>query len=347
MLSREIRGNPAKWLLLLHQLPAKPAYLRVKLWRRLQALGAVALKNAVYVLPSSEQAQEDFEWLLKEISEAGGEAVICDARMVDGLSDEDVRALFNAARDDDYLEIAEEARSLAQGRSVQRPAEPQAYAELKAQFTKLKTRYAQTVAIDYFDATGRLTTESLISGLERSLSPGEREPAMQDGPSSKAPDLKNRVWVTRRGVHVDRIACAWMIRRFIDPSAQFKFVVAKGYVPEAGELRFDMFDAEFTHEGDRCSFEVLLQRAAVKDPALQLIAEIVHDIDLKDRKFGRDETAGVKTLIDSICTDTESDEERIARGSVLFDDLYSLFRKLRSPHPAPVAPAKPKQNSRL
>src|SRR5574340_1037623 len=94
------------WLLLMHQLPAKPAYLRVKIWRRLQALGAVPLKNSVYVLPANEQTQEDFEWLLKEIAEGGGEAMICEARLIDGLSDQDVRSLFNAAREADYDGLA-------------------------------------------------------------------------------------------------------------------------------------------------------------------------------------------------------------------------------------------------
>lgn len=319
---------PARWLLLLHQLPAKPAYLRVKLWRRLQALGAVALKNAVYVLPASDQAQEDFEWLLKEIVEAGGDAVICEARMLDGLTDNDVRALFNAARDSEYAEIADEARTLSQKTAAAESADSQS--DLKAQFARLKARHAQTVATDFFDATGRLTTESLIGGLERIFSQASSESSMQEAPHVMRQELKNRVWVTRRGVHVDRIACSWLIRRFIDPEAHLKFVVGKGYVPEPDELRFDMFDAEFTHEGDRCSFEVLLQRLGVDDAALRLIAEIVHDIDLKDHKFERDEVAGVKTLIDSICADTSDDEERIARGSVLFDDLYSLFRKLRT-----------------
>src|SRR5437868_14334817 len=95
---REKPGSePGRWLLLVHQLPAKPAYLRVKVWRRLQTLGAVTVKNSVYVLPASEQTQEDFEWLLKEVIESGGEGMICEARLVDGLSDTDVRDLFNNA----------------------------------------------------------------------------------------------------------------------------------------------------------------------------------------------------------------------------------------------------------
>src|SRR5438445_6327867 len=102
-----------RWLLLFHQLPSNPAYLRVKVWRRLQALGAIAIKNAVYALPASDQSQEDFEWLLKEIVEAGGEAVICEARLIDGLSDGDVRGLFNAAREVEHTEIAQQARALS------------------------------------------------------------------------------------------------------------------------------------------------------------------------------------------------------------------------------------------
>ena len=108
------QGSGNRWLLLIHQLPAKPAYLRVKVWRRLQALGAVAVKNAVYALPANEQAQEDFEWLLREIGEGGGEAFVCEARLIDGLSDHEVRALFDHARDADYEAIAKEARTIAE-----------------------------------------------------------------------------------------------------------------------------------------------------------------------------------------------------------------------------------------
>src|SRR4030095_2951938 len=95
-----------RWMLLIHQLPAKPAYLRVKIWRRLQALGAVAVKNSVYVLPANAETQEDFAWLLREITEGGGEAMICEARLIDGLTDQEVRALFDTARDADYEALA-------------------------------------------------------------------------------------------------------------------------------------------------------------------------------------------------------------------------------------------------
>jgi hypothetical protein len=133
------------------------------------------------------------------------------------------------------------------------------------------------------------------------------------------------LWVTRTGVHVDRIASAWLIRRFIDPQARLKFVRANGYIPEAAELRFDMFDAEFTHVGDRCTFEVLLERMGLRDPALVAIGEIVHDLDLRDDKFSRDETAGVRSMIDGICTVSRDDEQRIAAAAPLLDGLHSHF----------------------
>ncbi len=325
-LARAAQGE--RWLLLIHQLPAKPAYLRVKIWRRLQALGAVAVKNAVYALPASEHSHEDFQWVLKEILDAGGEAMVCEARLIDGLSDTDIRAQFNAAREGDYADIASEARVLW-SRVAETPAS-ESRAELKAQFSRLKTRHAQTVAIDFFDANGRQAADGLVRGLETSLAEQSAEPSERT-PLPAVEKLTGRVWVTRIGVHVDRIGCAWLVRRFIDRAAPFKFVPPKGYVPEPNELRFDMLDAEFTHEGDRCSFEVLMTRSGLDDPALTAIAEIVHDIDLKDEKFGREEAAGIKTLINGICADTRDDDERLVRGAAIFDDLYAVFSSKRGP----------------
>src|SRR5262249_7009043 len=105
-------NSEPRWLLLIHQVPPKPAYFRVKVWRRLQRLGAVAIKNSVYVLPRTEQTYEDFEWVMREIIEGGGDASICEARFVEGLSDEQVEALFHAARDADYARLAEDLRKL-------------------------------------------------------------------------------------------------------------------------------------------------------------------------------------------------------------------------------------------
>jgi hypothetical protein len=317
------------WLLLIHQLPAKPAYLRVKIWRRLQGIGAIAVKNAVHALPMSEGTQEDFEWLLREIVEGGGEAFLCETRLIDGLSDEEVRKLFDQARDADYEEIAKDARTVT--KSLRPKLKREALNEYRAQAARLRKRLAEVAEIDFFGAIGREAAERSLQQLEARLTENDTVVTnMKSDPKVEAlAALRNRTWVTRQGVHIDRIASAWLIRRFIDPDASFKFVSGKGYRPAEGELRFDMYQAEFTHEGDKCTFEVLLDRVASKDPALRAIAEIIHDVDLKDNKFGRQEAVGVRTLIDGIALTTSDDLERIARGTEVFNNLYEVFGKKR------------------
>src|SRR6185312_8463392 len=285
------------WLLLIHQLPAKPAYVRVKIWRRLQALGAVTVKNAVYALPANAETREDFAWLAQEIVESGGEAIVCEANFLEGLSDSDLRALFDGARDEDYGRIAGEARDV--GARLAGDSPDDALAEIAGQTAKLRKQLDAVVAIDFFGAEGRAAAEGLVSGLEAALK--QEGEAMSDSKNVPPPGpLQGRVWVTREGVQVDRIASAWLIRRFIDAEARFRFVPGTGYKPQPGELRFDMFEGEFTHRGDRCTFEVLLGHAGLDDVALKAIGEIIHDIDLKDDKYGRVETAGVRTLINGI-----------------------------------------------
>lgn len=317
-----------RWLLLIHQLPSKPAYFRVKIWRRLQGIGAVAVKSTVYALPANAETQEDFEWLLKEIVEGGGEAMVCEARLIDGLSDGQARALFDAARDEDYSAIADEARVLSS--RLEPAGTSEDLAEARSQSGRLRKRLKDIAAIDFFGATGRLTAESLLAEIERGLAEDtDMTKQSPESPAQTAADLKGRVWVTRKGVHVDRIACSWLIRRFIDPDAAIRFVSGKGYEPKEGELRFDMFEGEITHEGDRCSFEVLLTRAGITDPALQAISEIVHDIDLKDGKFGREDAAGIASLIAGVCAANPEDEQRVTQGATVFDNLYQYFRTKR------------------
>src|SRR5215470_10824654 len=300
------------WLLLLHQLPPKPAYFRVRIWRRLQDLGAVAIKNSVYALPAGDETREDFEWLLREIVDGGGEACICEARIVDGLSDQDIRAQFDEARDADYREIADEARAITETGRNSETVSQDAQADITARVKRLRKRLAEVAAIDFFGASGRQTAEGLVAEIEARLrpAPGGKAMAMEKRVDAS---LIGKIWVTRRGVHVDRMACAWLIRRFIDPDARFKFVGGHSYQPGHDELRFDMFEAEFTHDGDRCTFEVLLDRAGLDDPALRPIAEIVHDVDLKDGKFGRPEVAGIEPLIAGIAQAHRDDDERLAR----------------------------------
>jgi hypothetical protein len=244
-------GESRSWLLLVHQLPPKPDYLRVKVRRRLHRIGAVPLKSTVYLLPDTDEALEDFQWLRIEIEAEGGSAVLCRTTFLDGMTDEEVSAMLDT------------------------------------------------------DETGPAGTAGV------------------DAPPDGA------TWVTREGVKVDRMASAWLIRRFIDPAARFRFVPARGYRPRRGEIRFDMYEAEYTHEGTDCTLQTLIRRFGLKDRALIAIGEIVHDIDCRDEQFGRPETQGIAALVRGIAS-RHDDAERVDRGALLFDDLYaSLDRPAR------------------
>jgi len=326
-----MQDSEGRWLLLIHQIPPKPDYFRVKIWRRLQRLGAVAIKNSVYVLPKNEQTQEDFQWVLREIVEGGGEATLCEARLVDGLSDGEVEVLFQTARSADYDEIAVEARRLAAIPMPKSKIKDDRSAQIETDLAKLKRRLAEVVAIDFFGARGREVVDGLISGIEARLHENKSGTRPAKSAMLSLSELKDKTWVTRKGIYVDRIASAWFVRRFVDPGARFKFVPAKDYKPVPGEIRFDMFEAEFTHEGDRCTLEILIERTGLNDPAVRRIAEIVHDIDLKDSKFGRQETPGIEQVIAGIAMAHKDDESRLARGSAVFDDLYELFKRKRVP----------------
>ncbi len=320
-------GTPAedRWLLLIHQIPPKPNYFRVKIGRRLQRLGAVALKNSVYILPRNEQAQEDFQWIAREIVEGGGEASVCDAHFVEGVSDGHIEALFHAARDADYAQVAEEARGLLDSLPASGPLPDDKRAEVEGRFPRLKRRLADVIAIDFLGAPRRGAAEGLVASLDARLMTEPKTPE----PRAKPEEYRERTWVTRKGIHVDRMASGWLIRRFIDRDARFKFVPAKDYRPEPGELRFDMFEAEFTHEGDRCTFEVLLARFGLDAPGLRAIAEIVHDIDLKDSKFTRQDALGFERLVAGIAMAHREDEARLERACAVLDDLHEYFKHKR------------------
>ena len=322
--------DDARWLLLIHQIPPKPNYLRVKIWRRLQRLGAVAIKNSVYALPKSDQSREDFQWVLREIVEGGGDGTLCEARLVDGVTDDQVEGLFQAARSADYGQIADDARRLAKTQPTKAKPDEKHRPQLELDVTRLRRRFDEIVAIDFFGAPGREAAAGLIGGIEARLRGNRDNLPSADAKATPLGTLQGKTWVTRKGLHVDRMATAWLVRRFIDPNAVFKFVPAKGYKPLPDEVRFDMFDAEFTHVGDRCTMEVLLERAAIGDAAVRRIAEIVHDIDLKDSKFEHPETPGVERLIAGIALAHRDDEARLTRGAAVFDDFYESFRRKRS-----------------
>ncbi|EQB07948.1 chromate resistance protein ChrB domain-containing protein [Novosphingobium lindaniclasticum] len=309
-----LKPSPALWLALLHQLPTKPPYFRVKIWRRLQAIGAVPIKNAVHVLPRAPEHAATFQELLDEIVAGGGEAILIEARLLVGMTDAEVQALFDDARNADYEDITQNARRLLETG----PANG-------SEIVRLHKRLDEVKALDYFGAPRRRDAEAALAQLDRQRY--EHPDVGRSQPLSEEPlDLVAKVWVTRSGVHVDRIACAWLIRRFVDPQATFKFVDARSYLPGLGELRFDMAEAEFTHEEDRCSFETLVLRAGLgDDPALVAIGEIIHDLDIGDGRFNRPETPGLGAILSGICASCDEDLQRIAQAGEALNQFHAFF----------------------
>lgn len=294
----------ARWLVLIHHLPPKPDYLRVKVRRKLQRIGAVALKNSVYVLPSVDEALEDFQWLRREITAEGGEAMLLNADFLEGVPNGVLEQMGREERDREYRELVESVNSLS---SVS-----------DADIARLRRQLAEIVRRDHFSAPGRDAAEFAVRGLSQRESQAASE-------TSIAP--RGATWVTRAGIKVDRMASAWLIRRWIDHEATFRFVTGDHPVTEPQEIRFDMFEGGFTHIGDRCTFEVLIHQFGLTDPALNVIAEVVHDIDVKDEKFARPETDGVAALIDGIVTTVPDDADRLEAGAQLFERLYAAFSR--------------------
>ncbi|HSL20251.1 MAG TPA: chromate resistance protein ChrB domain-containing protein [Vicinamibacterales bacterium] len=307
-----------RWWLLLHNLPPKPPYLRAKVMRRLSQLGALPLKRSAYLLPATEGTLEDFQWLLREIRAEGGAAWIVEASFVGGLQDDEIRQNFRTIRATEYRALAGEARTLLE--RVRDPGAAPDDASLESERRRLHRRLEAARRLDFFQAEGREEVEALMTAIDRLTERTNKPPA----PTLPRDELRARTWVTRKGVKVDRISSAWLIRRFIDPAGAFVFVAAEDSMPVTDGLRFDMFEGEFTHEGDRCTFEVLLEVSGLAaDPALAAIAQIVHDIDLREERYQRPETAGVAALIDGIVSRFADDHRRIAEGASMFDTLYA------------------------
>ncbi len=321
-----------EWILLIHQLPPKPTNLRVRTWRKLQSLGAVAIKNSVYVLPFSEQTHEDFQWLKQEIESAGGEATVFRAGAVEGATDDEIISVFRKERDEDYARITIELDELTGTIREQKRGGHLSSARIagfESELDKLHAELERIRAVDFFKARGQAAAAAAYERCQKTLrSSQSRETKATESSNAAGASLdlsryQGRRWVTRRNLHIDRLASAWLIKRFIDGRPRFVFV-EEGKTVE-GAIPFDMFGAELTHQGEDCTFETMIKRfGLIDDAALCRIAEIVHDIDLKDSKFNRLEAAGLDAVVRSLAKLLKDDRKLMQQANVIFDGLYSL-----------------------
>jgi hypothetical protein len=322
------------WILLVHQLPARPTNLRVRIWRKLQKLGAVAIKNSVYVLPANEKTNEDFQWLKQEIESAGGEAAVFRAGSVEGTTDDEIVKAFREARNAEFAEIAADLDGLTgriREQSRAKHLSPGRLATHESELDKMHTALEYVIANDFFEANGRASAlaayERAQKALRASERPSQKQPARKE--TLSIADYQGRRWVTRRNIHIDRLASAWLIKQFIDKRPRFYFVAEGETVENA--IPFDMFGADFTHHSEDCTFETMLKRFGLTDiKGLREIAEIVHDIDLKDEKFHRLEATGLNTVINGLSEHLRDDRKLLQQASAIFDGLFTLLDKGRA-----------------
>lgn len=311
------------WLLLIHQIPAKPSYFRAKIWRRLQQVGAVAIKPAVYVMPATPSAKEDFGWIAKEITDSGGEAVLVKARFLEGLSDASIISLFQSTRKEDFKKLQTEAAILLDLWSETEKTDA-FRTECKGSLHRLRNAFSRLQEIDFFPDPEPNPLHAIFRKMEASFQkpPEPRRPALPAIPA----EIRHKTWVTRCDIHVDRMASAWFIRRFIDPTARLKFIAKTPYSRLPQEIRYDMMEAEYTHEGACCTFEVLVRTFAPDESGLGKLAGIIHDIDLMEDAFGFSETPGVKAVFDGIIAAESDDLARVTKASALLNQLLAGFQ---------------------
>jgi hypothetical protein len=317
-----------RWLLFVHQLPSQPSNLRVTTWRRLQQVGAIPLKQAVYVLPDTPDAREDFEWLKTEVKAAGGDASVFAADHMDAWSDDALVEEFRRARQDLYDDLARDIeQALTRATRARRPKGTRAPA-VRRLLDIFRERLVAAEKVDFFGSAGRDRVLAILRQLEdRIAGQGQQAASSEKGlRSAPSASFQGRFWMTRPRPGVDRMASAWLIRRFIDRQARFGFAADRESVPDDA-VPFDMFGVEFSHQGEGCTFETLCAVFAIEAPALSRIAAIVHDLDLKDGRFGAPECGTVGAMIEGLRLAYPNDDALLEQGMTLVESLYRSFER--------------------
>jgi hypothetical protein len=295
------------WLLLVFSLPAKKASQRVEVWRKLQRYGMLALRSAGYVLPSSAMNQERVEWLAAAIRAYKGQASVAQVHSFDDLPDERLKQLFQDARSRDYQKLLQETKKVVAASPSRKPA---------GRLNRIRRRLQELQDIDFFGNPLRAKLESFLAKTEEDGKLHSKRTLKQ-----KSSQYLHRQWITRPRPGIDRVSSAWLIRRFIDAKARFVFGAEPDLHPAA--VPFDMFCAQgFGHRGEDCTFETLCKEFSIRDKRVKRIAEIIHDADLGDEKFGRTEGTGLDRVLGGWAKQDLPDEELLQRGMDLIEGLY-------------------------
>jgi hypothetical protein len=317
------------WILLTHQIPQNAPNLRVKIWRSLKKHGAVLFKNSVYVLPYTKEHEEIMQWLCKEIKDNGGDASVFITKSSEKKQDEEIIRTFNEARDKEYLPLIESCDDI--GKAVEKIEETEGVTdyivdEFRKKLNEMMESMNDVVRVDFFHTPQGKILSKKIELVQQRIKKWSKKIEQKETVVThrvyKIKDFSGKKWVTRKDIYIDRLASAWLIRRFIDPHAKFIFVSKSDEKLPKNAIPFDMYGAEFTHHGDDCTFETLIKSFVLKDQALHSLAEIIHDIDLKDNKYNRKEAEGIVQVITGLSLKLNDDNKLLEKGMEIFDALY-------------------------
>ena len=279
----------------------------MEIWRKLQRFGTVPLGNSGYLLPSNPVNEERFQWLGTAIRKYGGEASVVHVRSIDNISTPQLIGRFADARSREYQELIRELEKFSS-----LPIQKRAIGRL----SRLRSRFQEIIEIDFFDSPLQKRVGELLAQADAARVAKRMPESAPVDPT----EYKSRVWVTRPRPGVDRCACAWLIRRFLDRKARFAFA-PEGQAPQAA-VPFDMFHGGFGHRGDDCSFETLQKAFKIRDRSVKVMAEIIHDADLADEKFGRKEGYGIDEVLRGWARQGIPDQELLDRGVQVMEGLY-------------------------
>src|SRR5262245_9619240 len=299
------------WLLLLVRLPATHSAARVAIWRKLKKSGAIQIQTSTYILPDDPPRYETFQWLTQHIRDAGGDATLVRVREIEGLSNERLIELFNTARGKEYALLRDMLRPLMAG--------TRRTSNLDGKLDRIRKQFREIKGTDFFDSPKAKDVETVLRKLE------ETQPRSKTQPKLEPRNFRGRLWLTRPRPEIDRVGSAWLIRKSIDPKAKFVFGNKRG--PNRRVLTFDMLDGDFSHEGDDCTFEALIRRFGIENKTFQKIAEMIHDADLDDDKFQRNECIGIDRILKGWAKQGLPDKEILRRGFECFESLYSFLQK--------------------
>jgi len=314
-----------KWLFLVHQVHSPNSRERVKVWRSIKKTGAVLHRNSVYVLPFSKDRLEDLQWVCQQIQDSRGEASIFVSEAQSGVEDRLIRSIFQKERKQDYDQILAAAggllRRIRRACEKRQPFHERTRTKFEKEMKQLQESLEETSRIDFFSSpTGELSER--LRQISTSLSNSPAKATVRRKRYLRR-DYQKRVWTTREGIHIDRLSSAWLIRRFIDPAASFVFAPESRLPADA--IAFDVFGAEFSHRDDHCTFETLVDCFQIRNTAVKNLAEIIHDIDLKDHKFGRREAPGIDLIVRALAESSRTDAQLLETGSRILDAIYSFL----------------------